>query len=305
MVEGSREARADDFDAWVAAHGTNLLRFTFAVTGSRAAGEDLAREALARAFARWGSVSAMDDPLAHLRRTIIDLHLSRWRNINPRRRSASLSTTIIEQVPGLEPDPRAAHLWQLDQRLPHRQRVALVLRCYENLTYDDIAGLMGTSSTTARNQVDRAIESMHECDAMPLRRGIQQQVAVIGTAGSLGLRSREHAARRRRRQITGIAAGLAATAALTPLCVTLAQSFDQPQGPDGPVIHARERGDHEGAMQAGVRGPIRLSKGCLVVNDDPVAPVVLGDQDLVVWPAETGWIRSQGRSSCPTERGCL
>jgi RNA polymerase sigma-70 factor (sigma-E family) len=160
MVESSRDRLAADFDAWVTVHGTAVLRFAFAVAGTRAAGEDLAQEALARAYGRWGTVSGMDDPLAYVRRTVSNLHVSWWRKIGRREQALGDRTEFLEQVAGVAPDQRATEVWHLCRRLPARQRVAVVLRYYEDLSYDEIGEAMGTSPSTARSQVSRALESL-------------------------------------------------------------------------------------------------------------------------------------------------
>jgi hypothetical protein len=114
-----------------------------------------------------------------------------------------------------------------------------------------------------------------------VRRGIQQQVEIIGSPGSLALRSRERSARRRRRQVAGVCLGVLAAAALVPLSLTYLESNDvspAASGTPGPVIRSEPRGDGEVRMTAEIRGPLDLTKGCLSV-----------DEYLTVWPAETSW----------------
>jgi DNA-directed RNA polymerase specialized sigma24 family protein len=59
-----------------------LLRFGHVLTGSPQEAEDLVQEALAKSLRRWRRVSA-DDPVAYVRRVMVNTHVSRWRQWVP------------------------------------------------------------------------------------------------------------------------------------------------------------------------------------------------------------------------------
>jgi DNA-directed RNA polymerase specialized sigma24 family protein len=65
-----------EFDEYVAARGTALLRFARVLTGDSASAEDLLQAALADAYVRWSRVEAADAPDAYVRRVIVNRHLS-------------------------------------------------------------------------------------------------------------------------------------------------------------------------------------------------------------------------------------
>src|SRR5262245_11229293 len=133
----------DDFSAYVAARGDALLRFAYVLTGDHADAQDAVQIALSRALPRWDRIRAVDDVDAYVKRMVVNAHVSAWRRF--RRRESPVS-----DVPGadeaLSLDPADAvvdavsdeAVWQACSRLATTQRVAIVLRYYEGLSFKDI-----------------------------------------------------------------------------------------------------------------------------------------------------------------------
>ena len=152
-------AGAPSFDAWVAARGPSLLRFAYVVTGGQHAAEDAVQDALARACEKWGHVGRTSDPDTYVRRMVVNAHISRWR----RTRRESPVEELREGDPQPDPADRvgtADAVWSVCAGLPPRQRVAVVLRFYEDLEYAEIAGVLGCSEATVRSHVHRALRAL-------------------------------------------------------------------------------------------------------------------------------------------------
>jgi RNA polymerase sigma-70 factor (sigma-E family) len=154
-----------EFDEYVAARGTALLRFARVLAGDQASAEDLLQAALADAYARWPRVQGADHPDAYLRRVIVNRHLS-WR----RRRSASelvlSSEAIAASADGL-PDIAAGvvdrdQVRQVLASLPARARTILVLRYYQDLGDAEIADLLGVRPATVRSTASRALSLLRD-----------------------------------------------------------------------------------------------------------------------------------------------
>lgn len=148
------------FDAWLASRSIALERFAYLVTGSRHEAEEALQTALTSACAKWSRVRRADDPEAYVRRMIVNAHISWWRSF--RRRE-----TPVGDVPGdhSEVDPSAAsaeadRVWRLCGTLPPRQRAAVVLRFYEDLSYSQIATVLQCSESTARGHIHRALGAL-------------------------------------------------------------------------------------------------------------------------------------------------
>lgn len=163
VVERSRrqgaETRVVDFDEWVAARGEGLFRLAWVLTGNRADAEDVVQDALSRALPRWERIRAVDDPDAYVRRMVVNAHTSWWRKF--RRRETPVPEVRLGEAatPDVEERDR---VWRACLRLPTDQRVAVVLRYYEQREYAEIADLTGVREGTARSRVSRGLAVLRE-----------------------------------------------------------------------------------------------------------------------------------------------
>jgi len=154
------------FEPWVAARGAALLRLAIALTGDRADADDVVAEALSRALVRWDRISRADDVDAYVRRMVVNAHTSRWRRFRRREQPVAQvwAPGTAAQTPGPEAAGEAAadraRLWAACATLPDAQRVAVVLRFYEDLTYAEIADLTGVREGSARSRVSRGLAAL-------------------------------------------------------------------------------------------------------------------------------------------------
>ena len=151
-----------DFEDYVAQRGPALLRLATLVTGSDDDAQDAVQDALSRALPRWDRIVRADDPDAYVRRMVLNAHTSAWRRFRRKEAPVALVRT------GASDDPEALGLAHLDHErvwsaclgLPTSQRVAVVLRFYEQLSYAEIAALTEVAESTARSRVHRALERL-------------------------------------------------------------------------------------------------------------------------------------------------
>jgi RNA polymerase sigma-70 factor (sigma-E family) len=140
----------DDFEDFVAARYTALLRTAYLLTGHRADAEDLLQTALARCVPAWHRISG--DPEPYVRKVLVRENVTRWR----RRRWREVSTDHVDDSLG-GPDPESGiadrtMLVQALAELPPRQRAAVVLRHVEDLAEREVATIMGCSVGTVKSQ---------------------------------------------------------------------------------------------------------------------------------------------------------
>src|SRR5688572_15191830 len=87
-----------------------------------------------------------------------------WR----RRRSAQpVTRESLETAAGSVPDHGTSWgerdaMWRLIATLPAKQRAAVALRFYEDMSYDEIADALGCRAVTARSHVSRALLTLRE-----------------------------------------------------------------------------------------------------------------------------------------------
>jgi RNA polymerase sigma factor (sigma-70 family) len=124
--------------------------------GNNDVATDLAQEALARACVHWRRVRGMESPEAWLSRVAINLANSRFRRLKAERRAN-------EHVLG-RPDSRveADHATALTVRLavaglPRRQRTAIVLRYFSDLSVAQTAELMHCGENTVKKLSARGL----------------------------------------------------------------------------------------------------------------------------------------------------
>jgi RNA polymerase sigma-70 factor (sigma-E family) len=129
----------------------------FLLTGDRGLAEDLVQDALARTWRSWKRLHEEANAEAYTRRTMYHLHVSAWR----RRRVAELSTDAPPEVAGEDPDTAmqvAVHAALLT--LPAKQRAAVVLRYFEDLTEAAAAEILGCPVSTLRARTQRALKRL-------------------------------------------------------------------------------------------------------------------------------------------------
>ncbi len=157
LVEPERGAMAELYTRYVPAG----IRLAYLLTGDQHQAEDLAHEAFIRCVGRFQHLRAHAAFDAYLRRAIVNLHTSslrhrvierEWlRREGPKMASA---TTSQADVGG------RTDLWNALATLPVRQRAALVLRYYEDLSERDTADVLGCSLAAVKSLVARGSEAL-------------------------------------------------------------------------------------------------------------------------------------------------
>lgn len=155
---GAGSGAADAFDAFARARMRELLRFAHVLTGDPHRAADLVQDALERTLVSWDRVVRKDDPVAYVRRAIVNRHVSLWRRHRRERLVADLPEPAYERPTpdtGFDTD-----LWAALATLPPRQRAVLVLRFYEDLSEAATAAVLGCSAGTVKSQTSRALAKL-------------------------------------------------------------------------------------------------------------------------------------------------
>ena len=148
------------FAAFVREHTPALLRTAYVLTGDALSAEELVQDTMVRLLPKWAKVEAADMPLAYVRRSLANQY------VNSRRR-ASRREFAYADVPE-HPDDRDPvgqladrdQLWAGLGTLPDRQRAALVLRFYEDLSDTDIADALNARVGTVRSLISRGLATL-------------------------------------------------------------------------------------------------------------------------------------------------
>lgn len=141
-------------------HVLGLTRLAVVMVGDRPVAEDVVQDAFCGLYTHWRKLSDPAKALSYLRSSVLNgcrNHRRRWYRAGRERvgwesaESAESSVLLAEEhrevLAGL-------------QRLPARQREALVLRFYLELAEPEIAQTMGISQGTVKSTTSRALAAL-------------------------------------------------------------------------------------------------------------------------------------------------
>jgi RNA polymerase sigma-70 factor (sigma-E family) len=138
-----------------------LLRYAVMLTGDPHVAQDLVQETMVRVQLNWRRVARADMPDRYVRRMLTNQYVD-WR------RGSWMRRVLLRAEPDDAPAPTDHAeasadrdvVWSWLARLPRRQRAALVLRYYEDLSDADIAEVLGCAVGTVRSMISRALATL-------------------------------------------------------------------------------------------------------------------------------------------------
>jgi RNA polymerase sigma factor (sigma-70 family) len=138
-----------------ASHRDRLRRMAYLMTGQWEAAEEIVHDAFARVQRRWASI---DFPAAYLRTVVVNLCLN-WRRHAAIERERTPRRRRVDDV--VSP-PEIDETWEALARLPRDQRVAVVLRYYEDLPVGALAQVMDCPAATVRTRIHRGLSKLRQ-----------------------------------------------------------------------------------------------------------------------------------------------
>ena len=178
LVEArSSSGAAAAVTALYAEHALGLVRLAVVVMGDRAAAEDVVQDAFFGLYRRWDRLPDTTAPLAYVRVSVVNgcrtaLRRRSRLNLWPGANSGSDGLDELDGLGALagttSESAEASVLLSEEQRavaaalrkLPQRQREAVVLRYYLELSIDDTAQVMGVSTGAVKSATHRALATV-------------------------------------------------------------------------------------------------------------------------------------------------
>jgi RNA polymerase sigma-70 factor (ECF subfamily) len=173
LIEQSVSGDPEAYAALVVQHQAMIRAVTFRMTGSLDDAEELAQDAFLRAYRRLGSFGGNSKFSTWLCKIAINLSLD-WRRRESRRdeiHSKWAAETVSENSSdGGFPDELSRRVQESLNRLPAKQRAAIVLTVYENQSHAQAAKTLGCTEATiswrvfaARQKLKRLLKDLsHE-----------------------------------------------------------------------------------------------------------------------------------------------
>ncbi len=157
------------FAAVFNAHHRRAVRLAYLLTSDADQAEDIVAEAFAKVYVRWKR-GEVRDVGAYLRRAVVNEANSKLRRRYLERREATRRDGDVRGVRTID-EQTADHdeIWSALGRLPVRQRQAVVLRYYEDLSEAETAEILGVSVGTVKSQVSRGLTRLQELLAHPAK----------------------------------------------------------------------------------------------------------------------------------------
>jgi RNA polymerase sigma-70 factor (ECF subfamily) len=154
------------FERMVHEHQDRIFGLGFALTGNRHDAEEVAQDTFLRAFRALLTYSPERihelKQRAWLHRIAVNVARNRYRGVRPR--LVELNGSEQDAEPG--PEARAVQRAMLDDvaaslaALPVRYREAVVLRFVQDMSYADVADVLGQPIGTVKSNVHRALKML-------------------------------------------------------------------------------------------------------------------------------------------------
>lgn len=148
----------EDFRLFVAARQAHLRRAAWLLTGEASLAEDLVQTALIKSWPHWHKLANEGAAESYVRKAMLTTYVSWWRR------------KWRTEVPGPVPDVQGRDSYAAVDlssavrtallSLPTRQRAAVVLRYFEDLSELQTADALGCSVGTVKSQTSRALDKL-------------------------------------------------------------------------------------------------------------------------------------------------
>ena len=158
-------ARARAADATLAVtslyreHALGLTRLAFLMLGDRFAAEDVVQEAFCGLYRAWDRLPSHDNLLGYVRVSVLNGCRSVIRRARRAPRPVAVPHAASAEADALSGEDQRAAVAAV-RRLPARQREALVLRYFADLSEHETARAMGISRGTVKSTTARALAAL-------------------------------------------------------------------------------------------------------------------------------------------------
>lgn len=150
------------FTEFVGARSDKMLELAWLITRDAEDARDAVQDVLASLYPRWSRLPAGDEFEAYVYRSVVNACLRvlrrRGRSLPVAEPERLRSAPVIDD-PSVEVGVRD-QVWRLCGELEPRQRTAVILRFFADLSFAEIAAAIGCREATARSHVRRALARM-------------------------------------------------------------------------------------------------------------------------------------------------
>jgi RNA polymerase sigma-70 factor (sigma-E family) len=142
------------------ASALGLIRLAYVMLGDLPGAEDVVQEAFCGLYRRWDRLDDADRAMCYVRASVLNGCRSVLRRRAVRRRGLADQPPAVSAEATVLDGEKREEVIRAVGRLPRRQREALVLRFYSDLSDEQIARVMGIRQSTVRSTAHRALEAL-------------------------------------------------------------------------------------------------------------------------------------------------
>jgi RNA polymerase sigma-70 factor (sigma-E family) len=140
-------------------HALGLTRLAFLMLGDRFAAEDVVQEAFCSLYRAWDRLPSHDNVLGYVRVSVLNGCRSVIRHARRAPRPVAMPHAASAEADALSGEDQRAAAAAV-RRLPARQREALLLRYFADLSEHETAQAMGISRGTVKSTTARALAAL-------------------------------------------------------------------------------------------------------------------------------------------------
>ena len=143
------------------AHRLGLVRLAFLLVGDQETAEDVVQDAFAAVYRRWSGLADQERVVPYLRAAVVNgCRMIHRRRMVVRRFRADREVPFWSAEAAVLLGETRREVFLAVRALPRRQREALVLRYYLELSEAEIAEVMGVSRGTVKSTASRALKTL-------------------------------------------------------------------------------------------------------------------------------------------------
>jgi RNA polymerase sigma factor (sigma-70 family) len=154
------DATSTGLESLYVQHAPSALRFAYFLSGDQETARDLVQDAFVRVAGRFRYLRQPDGFDMYLRRTVVNLNASRLRRLKVERSALAREAAYPVIAVALRDPGVSDELWRAILDLPPRQRAAIVLRFYEDLSEWQAAEILVCSVKALNQLVVRAMKTL-------------------------------------------------------------------------------------------------------------------------------------------------
>jgi RNA polymerase sigma-70 factor (sigma-E family) len=142
------------------AHAVGLIRLAVVMLGDRAAAEDVVQDAFFGLYRHWAGLADPGNALTYVRSAVLNRCRNALRQRGRPGRLESPAAAVNSPEAAVLVGEEHQHVLAAIRALPDRQREALVLRFYLDMSEEETARAMGISRGTVKSATSRAVAAL-------------------------------------------------------------------------------------------------------------------------------------------------